>query len=394
MMKRIVFWIGMTAWLGALPAAAQWSSSISLNTSFDNNAFRNYRSDEDMISQANVYLGRGWDSGAWGGAFFYDGYLTHFANFEDHTYQWHRVGVFAQRMLGSDGGRLQASARMTFRLDQEAYAYYDYSEFSGFAHLRWPLAKMGFLYLGYNSRRRVYPNISELSNWEHVLSARVNIPLPTRSTVILSSELGYKDYLSQLIVEAVETPETLPSGKGQGQFAQQNVLVSEVDNPSAGQWVSTLRISQAVYHGLGLSGYLRLRRNFGDGWRYIDSSYLGYVSEEELYDDRYGYESEELGLMLSALLPLSSMMRLGYDHYAKRYQHPVLDLNGDPLPGDVLRQDSRQALWGRLEKSFSLGQGGRSLKISLEYFWLLNRSNDLYYDYDARIGTLGFQVNF
>jgi hypothetical protein len=186
----------------------------------------------------------------------------------------------------------------------------------------------------------------------------------------------------------------MPSGKGRGQFAQQSTLVSEVDNPSAGQWVNTLRLSQSVYRGVGLSGYFRLRRNFGDGWRYIDSSYLGYVSEEELYDDRYGYESEELGLMLSMLLPFSSMARFGYDHYDKQYQRPVLDLNGDPLPGDILRQDNRQAFWGRLEKTFSLGGGGRSLRLSLEYYWLQNQSNDLYYDYKANIGTLGFQVNF
>ena len=347
-----------------------------------------------MISQANIYLGRGWDAGAWGGAFFYDGYLTHFANFDDHTYQWHRLGVFAQRLLGNNGGRLQASVRMTFRLDQEAYAYYDYSEFSAFAHLRWPLPKIGFFYLGYNNRRRVYPNINELSNWEHVLSARFNLPLPTRTTVILSSELGYKDYLSRTIVEPVESPDTLPSGKGHGQSTQQSTLLSEVDNPSAGQWVNTLRLSQSIYRGVGLSGYFRLRRNFGDGWRYIDSSYLGYVSEEELYDDRYGYESEELGLMLSMLLPFSSMARFGYDHYGKRYQRPVLDLNGEPLPGDILRQDNRQAFWTRLEKTFSLGGGGRSLKLSVEYSWLKNQSNDLYYDYKANIGTLGFQVNF
>ncbi len=392
MKRRIIQWSLLCA-IWPSVAAAQLQSTASLTTSVDNNAYRNYSATEDVISQLNVDISTGWTLAKWKGQFYYDGYLNHFADNSDRTFQFHRFGFASQRNLGASKGQLSTGARLAIRVDGEAYDVYDYSEVSGYLNLKFPLKGLGIFYTGYNVRMRDYANLQELSNWEHTAFGRLNISLPSRTTFIFSTQLGYKDYISQVVAEVVEQTD----GDGMnnpGRGNRTSIMYTEVDNPSAGQWVNSVRISQSLFSKTGLSAYGRKRQNFGDDGRFLTSLETGYFTEDELYDDRYGYESLETGVLLSQLLQSNLMLRLGLDYYDKDYQRGALDLDGNSLPGEVLRADNRHQIWGSLEKTFKIRHLGRSLKLSLEYLYLRNDSNDPYYDYSANVVTLGTELSF
>ncbi|MCA9742747.1 hypothetical protein KC734_14515 [candidate division KSB1 bacterium] len=373
--------------------SAQLQSTISLTTSLDGNAYRNYAQTADVISQANLDLSKAWLASKWSGQFYYDGYLNHFADNSSRTFSFHQIGLASQRSLGSGSGLLSLGARMSFRLDGADYEIYDFSEFAAYSNLKLPVSGLGILYAGYQVRNRSYTNLQELSNWEHIVFTRLNFSLPSRTTFIFSSELGYKNYVSQVVAEERAPVDDSSRGgrlRGNGSY----FVYTEIDNPSAKQWVNSVRVSQSLFEKIGLSGYLRNRSNFGGDGRFLSGLETGYFTEDELYDDRYGYESIETGAMLSTLLPRGIMLRLGYDHYSKDYQRLALDLEGESLVGDVLRVDTRQQAWGSLEKTFRLSQFSKDLKLYLEYLFIQNKSNDLYYDFSAGVGTLGVEVSF
>ncbi len=392
MKRKLIQWSLLCALLPAA-AAAQLQSTVALTTSVDNNAHRNYAGAEDVISQLNVDISSGWTLAKWQGQFYYDGYLNYFMDDRDRMFQLHRFGLAARLALGSQGGLLSTGARLAFRVDDDAYDVYDFSEVSGYLNLKSPLPGFGIFYTGYNLRMRDYTNLPELGNWEHTVFGRLNVTLPSRTTLIVSTQLGYKNYMSQAVAEVTE-PTTGDGINNPGRGNRPSIVYTEVDNPSAGQWVNFVRISQSLFGRTGLSTYVRKRQNFGDDGRFLTSLQTGYFSEDELYDDPYGYESLEGGVLLSQLLQSNLMLRLGLDYYDKDYQRSALDLAGNPMPGEIMRADTRRQIWGSLEKTFKMRNLGKSLKLSLEYLYLRNDSNDLYYDYSANVVTLGTEVNF
>ncbi|KAA3620475.1 MAG: hypothetical protein DWQ05_00620 [Calditrichaeota bacterium] len=392
MKRKYVFFILILA-LWAVQGNAQVQSTVSLTTSIDDNASRNYTQNEDVISQANMDISKAWKSWDWRGSFYYDGYFNHFSDNTDRTFHIHQLGITSQRNVGSANGLFSLGGAFMFRMDKEAYNVYDFTDFSGYANLKLPVEGFGLFYAGYKIRGRSYANLSELSHWEHLFFSRLNFSLPSRTTFILSSELGYKNYVSQVVAEEILPTEEQGQSRG-GRGGYNSIVYTEVDNPSVGQWVNSVRISQSLFNKAGLSSYLRGRTNFGEQGRFLTGVDTGYYTEDELYDDRYGYESIETGVMFSSLLPLSTMVRLGYDHYDKTYQRLALDLEGIALPGDIVREDIRKQFWTRLEKPFQAKKLGLDLKLYLEYLKIQNESNDPYYNFEANISTLGMEVNF
>jgi hypothetical protein len=144
----------------------------------------------------------------------------------------------------------------------------------------------------------------------------------------------------------------------------------------------------------GLKVYARSRINFGDEGIFVTGITADHYSEDDLYDDRYGYESRELGAMVSRLLPYSMTLRLGYDFAAKDYRQPALDLEGNTFQGEPSRSDTYEQFRVRAEKTFRLSDDGNRLNLFGEYQHIRNDSNDAYYDYHASSAILGVELVF
>jgi len=364
------------AFIAFLPlgASAQWKSEASLSTGIESNVLRSYIPSRDIVTEGTLYIAHQWNFPAVTGLLSYQVNGVSFADLADHNYSINTAVMSGEHKFG-DGGWLKGGLQAIKRENQEAYNIFDYSEFEGFLDVRLPFEDNLTALAGYTLRRRLYSIVTELDNWEHLLYGGVNIPFSERTTLSMLSEVGYKNYLVPVL-------SPLGSGNSGGNAAK------------VGQWANTLRLSRALYDNLGMMVYGRGQLNFGDQELYVSGLSASYRSENDLYDDRYGYESREFGGMISCRLPHALLFRVGYDYADKRYQQMALDLDGNVITGEGARHDTISRLWGRAEKRFSFAGNKRQLNLYGEYKWLKNSSNDPSYRYSNTGTTIGFEVIF
>ena len=118
-------------------------------------------------------------------------------------------------------------------------------------------------------------------------------------------------------------------------------------------------------------------------------------TEDELFDDRYGYTGQELSFGFTHYLPAYIKLELNGAYLWKNYQNRmVYDLSENSSSLEEHRADQRQVFWGSLSRGLGSLFGLKSSEIYLEAGYLKNISNDVYYQFDNKFGTVGmrFQV--
>ncbi|HEX9654191.1 MAG TPA: hypothetical protein VGA99_10810, partial [bacterium] len=182
-------------------------------------------------------------------------------------------------------------------------------------------------------------------------------------------------------------------GMGQWGGWNQNENNSHSIKPSVSQWIGQMRMAQSLTNTTGLSTDVILRRNLENDVRYLAGQVSGYTSEDELFDDPYGYESEELGATLTQLLPWKFTFKAGTEYKWKDYvNRPALDLNGDALSSGELRSDRQIWTWLSLGKTFEF-RSGRTVSLFGEFYRIDNQSNDSYYDYQGNFVSFAIETS-
>jgi hypothetical protein len=357
-----------------LDASALWRSELSLSTTLESNVLRSSIPYPDRITEGRVYVAHQWDFPAVTGLLSYQLNSVSFNDLTDHNYNINTLKVSGEHKFG-DGEWLKGGLQASIREDREAYTMFDYSEFEGFVDARIACIDNLSAVTGYTLRKRLYSVVTELDNWEHLLYGGVTVAFSDGTTVSMLSEVGYKKYLLPVFSAS-------GSGKSGGDAAE------------VGQWANTLRVSRPLLDNLGLMVYGRGRVNFGDQELYVSGLSPRYFSENDLYDDRYGYESRECGGMLSCRLPHALVLRIGYDYADKSYLQMPLDLDGNLILSEGARHDTISGIWGRAEKRFSFSGTKRQLNLYGEYKWLRNSSNDPFYRYSGSATAIGVAVIF
>lgn len=254
-------------------------------------------------------------------------------------------------------------------------------------------------HFGYRIRARWYANLEEFSNVEHYLFARFTHFFPTRTSLIVETNYGRKNYLQGVATDASPSPEAEHYGWHDGGRGHMGTpwwgaeASAGGSRYGVGQAVGLLRLAQSLDNSTGLSLQVLLRRNPANNVRYLAGQVSGYTTEDELFDDRYGYESHELSGTLTRLLPWRMTLVMGSEAQWKDYvNRPALDLSGQPLATGELRHDRRFAAWVTLARTLSTGN--RELSLLVELYWLDNRSNDRYYDYSTATFSVGVSTEF
>ncbi len=178
----------------------------------------------------------------------------------------------------------------------------------------------------------------------------------------------------------------------QGATAQTQEIVEDI--PAAKMWVTSVRIGQFLIATTGLSAQLLYRYNFNSEVRYLTAVQSVYTTEDELFDDPYSYKGKEFSVSLTQLFPGGVQGTLSYTVTNKFYPgHLALDLDGKAVDGSY-RSDKLQYFYTGLEKSFSIGHVFSSQTIFLNFYRVVNRSNDLYYTYRRSLFSAGLTLNY
>lgn len=387
-------------------AQAQWYKSLSLGTGYDSNAFRTYAARADYVTQLSAYLARDFRSAHWQGRVFYDGRVNLFSNFSERNFLYQRAGAALTYRFSGNRHMIFFGANGLHRANREVYDYYDLREGSMYANIRLRLLATSFAQFGYRLRGRWYANLADFDYREDFFFIRLTHGLPTRTTVVFEADLGQKHYLRE-ITQVVENSGMSYDGEygwhqggmghmqGPGQRTNPTAAVQRLSPPDVQQWVISLRLAQALTPKTGAYLELAQRRIAESSIRYLAGQVAGYTSEDELFDDPYGYESEDIAMGITQLLPWQLTLQLDAAVIWKSYvERPALDLTGDPILSGDLRADRRRAVWLLLAKEFPIGASSRSMQLQVRYNFIDNRSNDLYYVYRVGNFSLGIELAF
>ena len=120
--------------------------------------------------------------------------------------------------------------------------------------------------------------------------------------------------------------------------------------PSVTQLTGMARIGQSIFEGTGLSLTSRYQWNIQKQTRYLSSS-SGVISDDELFDDHYGYEGLQTSLMLTQVVSESMLLRVSGGLQNRLYSSlAAYDLEGNQVADQ--RVDDRSYVSVYLEKTF------------------------------------------
>ena len=349
-----------------LAASGQLSGGLQVGTLFDDNVFNNYLQVADRVTEVSLQGAYDWDTESTNLQLFYTGMLDYFALLPSRTFQVHTVGLAYTHALDDDEGALfNIGGDYALRDNRDEYAIYDHTQISLYGNLQWQVADPLRLKGGYAFRAVAFSELQEFDYSEHMLFIQATTSLPTRTTFIAQADLGFKSY-------ATPNADTTSTGYPRRQWGKRGV---ETSAPGVTQLITTFRIGQGITETTGLSLTGQYQLSLDKESRYLSFD-TGVVTDDEIFDDHYGFDGPLIGLTATQILPADFQIRASGSIQERRYSNrPAYDLAGTLTASQ--RIDTRSVLSLALDKSFpSLG-----LRASLAYDFISNASNDAYYGY-------------
>lgn len=351
---------------------AQLVLETNMRVMVDDNINNNALQTGDNITSLNAFSGYRWEGEDWTGKVFYDGELNLYRSISARSNQFHSGTAQVVLETGNDGLNIvQVSAGMGWGLFRDEYIFYDHRLFSYDMEYKYFLTDWIINKIGYSFRSTTFTNATGFSAVEHIVYGHAAVALETGTTVIFQSDLGMKYYTEEL------TTTTRNSG-----------WLKSV-NPDVTQVIGTLRIGQRLSDEAGLSGTIRYQWNLQKQSRYLidNDGYL--LSDDEIFDDHYGYEGLHSSLMYTHLLSETAKLRFTAGIVNKVYSLlPALDRDGSILADQRIDQRAYANLLV-LQSFVELG-----FDVSASIDLIANTSNDAYYQYTNKAFTLELSVPF
>jgi hypothetical protein len=218
--------------------------------------------------------------------------------------------------------------------------------------------------LGYFFSKNDYYNLSLFSHYENKIFARSTFSFETKTTVMLGSELNFKNY------------------------------IQKYDEPSMtninSQLALYLNLSQSLSENTGAAFHTLGRINLLKGTRYTgDENFIYY--EEELLNSLYSSEGMEYGLSFTQIFSDYLSFNCEIIYRTRNFSSlPVADLEGNSL--DIYRNDKEFA--AGIGIKYELSNVIEGLVLIINYNYIKNKSNDFFYDYNNQLLSVGFDWSY
>jgi hypothetical protein len=364
--------------LAVLPALvpvgghAQWSFDPRVVTMYDDNLANNAAHLTDWSTTLLLTPGYALGGDAWDLRLAYDGAYKFYHSLTELSNQVH-AGTLAGRFYWGEEHEQSldldlAIGRGVFRKD---YAFYDHSLASASGQLKQFLTTTVIQTAGYQLRSVDFDDVEDLSYVEQSLSVGLRWAVAGGTTLIAQADLGAKYYRLPLVVDTL------------GRRGASSTLFA----PDVAQWTGMLRIGQSLAEGSGLSVMAKYQGNARKQSRFLAST-TGDISDDELFDDHYGYEGFHGNVMLTQVVSTSILLRLTAGQQTRQYSSlAAYDIDGLRVANQRVDQRRYTSLF--LQKTFEQGYVFRAA-VDL----IRNVSNDEYYDYGNTAITVELAIPF
>ncbi len=368
---------------------AQVSSSLEVNSTFDDNVFRSPEPTEDFISNLDVDLGYRFNNTNL--QILYNGNFIFYRNLKERNLSLHQFGINYYLSFGKDNlHTFFIGGNGLTRIDGEEYKEYDFNQLYAYANFRFDLESL-FLKTGYSFRYRDYSNIPELTNLRHYIFIQANKSFSTRTTFILETDLGYKAFTSQILYSTYSDDSIHGPGR---QIRPSRFVASSSEVPPMGQLILLGRVAQSIYEKMGVYIQYRKQISLSDQITSITSS--AFYQDEELFDDPFSYEGQEISTQLTWMMPWSMRLQFGGSLIEKNYVSEQAFVSIDDTVGlGGQRADDQNNLFLNFTKTFNFKRKWmNALMFNIYIGYTNNKSNSYWYNYSNRIIGGGIQWRF
>ena len=343
---------------------SQFALSTRFENYYDDNIYNNYDKVSDFVHSVSLDAAYDIESDDNNFQMFYIGNLTYFRENDFKSSNTHKIGLVNTYFFSEDGNPLNAGINYAQRNNRDELSVYDLSQLSAYSNYRHFLNETDYLLAGYLFFYNDYKNFDSFTHFEHKGFLKYSSTFSTKTTLSLGSEMDFKIYKIRY-----NSPDI-------------------ADNIS--QWKSYIHVAQNVFESTGISGYIQYRKNLTQGNRYIN--YTDYVYyEEEIFNDAYSNDGFEAGTNLTQLISDEVMLKGEFIYTQRNFNNLNVALP-DGTETDVLRKDNYYAFGAELQ--FNLYGLVKGLELSLSYNYLLNKSNDYFYDYDNHLSSVTLEWGF
>ncbi len=367
-------------------ASAQITTQINISSTYDDNLLRSHLPESDFVSDLglNILYSPGKSN------------LRYFLNPDYFKYQinstrnffMNRLGFNNQIALNEEKNKIfYFGAEWDIRMNGSDYDYYDYNQLYAYANFNYNKGAF-FLKSGYNYRYRSYSNIPELTNNRHYVFIQGNSSFPTRTSLILEADAGYKSFGGQ------ELYALSGGGRGAGRMGGGYSTYSATQIPSLSQAVFLARVAQSIYTKMGI--YIQYRKQISLNSNSSYSNQSDYYQDEELFDDPFSYESDQYSSQLTWMLPWNLKLQTGFSLSTKTYisENAFLSAEDSIGLGGIRKDEQKNFNFSLSKKFFPRKAWLKSLSIALNYSYILNESNSYWYDYKNNFASAGIRWNF
>ena len=346
---------------------AQFAAQATITSMYDDNVNNNYLPISDRVTEAALNLAHDWTSESSNAQIFYMGAINYYSAITERTYHSHSMGATYSKLFDDDGKTLlNLGGTFGLRVGRDDYTFYDNNIISVYANVKHTFTEQVVGKAGYSFRSVRFPELPDFNYAEHNGSVQATFFLPTSTTIILETDIGTKIY-------STPNDDSTLSSASQGQGMGRRML--SASSPAVTQVAGIARVGQAVMDGTGLSVTASYQWNVQKESRYLTSDY-GTISDDEIFDDHYGYEGTQSSVMLTQLFPSNIHMNIiGAIQNRKYIDRPAYDAGDNIIAG--AREDTRTVVTLQMKKKIETF----GMVIGLSYDYITNRSNDFFYDY-------------
>ncbi len=408
---------------GALALAAGASAKTDFKvgnwTLADNNVFRNFSGEGDVVFMPYAQLG--YATGITEASSLRFGYSGDFYLFNEMSRRDFSVhsGDFSYNHLWPESNTLfSVGASVETRFNPSDYSYYNYTTGGVYGSFKYYLRDDLMLLARYNLVGKRFKEFTEFNFSEQVFDLRISRFLPSRTTLSMNATYYYKSYTSDVetldstFVTAEDISNRMGSMGGvRGWGMRRRLEIPLPDdfegffryNVQSERFASTSQfrlgasVAQNVAEGTGLMLAYTARINPQSRNRYLTSLGESVLNNEELFDDHYSYNGHEARVQLRQLLPGQSTLTLRFTVRSRKYSgRPAYDLVGNPVASGRSRLDKAMLFSAQFSRTISTGWLGalESLDVVLQGGAGRNSSNDEYYDYKSAWLSLGVEKGF
>ena len=362
---------------------AQFSGTINYSFLYDNNPFKQPVGSEEYINSITTNLNfQPFEEEFY---LFYSGNLNSFQNISDRFFQYHSFGANYAFTLGqSEEENVFLGANYDLKRGTSDYRIYDYNQFSSFINGKFSISENVYSRIGYKLTYKNFPSLYNLTHFENLFFGQVSTFFETKTGLFFNASLGNKNY--SMTETVTSSSGFMGKGKGYGSMIKYNQNESNINIM---QLRTSVKVSQSLFENTGIGIYYLNRTNLNKSEQNLQSSDFIYSDDQDLWDDPYGFQSNEYGIEFTQRLPVDFTLKLSGEYARRHFTSNLADsLNL------IQRIDGKTSIWIGLSKIFSSVPVFDSFAITVEYLLINNESNMSLFNYKNKMVLGSLELEF